>query len=102
MLILVAFLSGWLITEIKDVFAQGAYTNIMAYSLLKIIFVSFMLLIVGWMAMSSHFFKNLFKELTTPEAKISKPLSTRFKNVLDLIPRSLNTSTCSFDNNGKD
>src|SRR5689334_1632639 len=95
MLILVAFLSGWLITELKDIFTAGAYSNTIAYALLKIIFISFSLLIAGWIALSNYFFKTLFKDLTTPEAKITRTLSTRLRSVLDCIPSSLNSSMCS-------
>jgi hypothetical protein len=99
LLIILAFLSGWLVTELKDIFTNGAYTNLMALALLKIMFISFLLLIVGGMAISANFFKNLLNKLiSTPNTKFNKAMSSKLEKVFNILPEALD---CSYISNNQ-
>jgi hypothetical protein len=52
--ILISVLAGWLFTEIKEFFSQGAMSNPLAVTLLKILFISIVILIVSFGLMTSH------------------------------------------------
>ena len=46
MLIILALLSGWLVTELKDFMSLGGVSNYLAFGLLKICFIMFLIALV--------------------------------------------------------
>ena len=46
MFIILALLSGWLVTELKDFMTLGGVSNLLAFGLLKICFIMFLIAIV--------------------------------------------------------
>ncbi len=46
MFIILALLSGWLVTELKDFMTLGGVSNFLAFGLLKICFIMFLIAIV--------------------------------------------------------
>ena len=96
-MIILAFLSGWLVTELKDFFSQGGYTNGLGLSLLKIIFISFFMLATGGMALSATFFKAVLFRLTPQNGgKKGQITSTRPSGVFSNFIPALDDSTMSY------
>ena len=46
MFIILALLSGWLVTELKDFMTLGGVSNLLAFGLLKICFIMFLIAVV--------------------------------------------------------
>lgn len=75
-LVILSLLSGWMISKLKDFFINGGITNSLAFTLLKIIFISALMLINGALIIGSHvvvkLWKNFLAVWETPELKIPR------------------------------
>ena len=63
MIVVLALLSGWLVTELKDFFSNGGVTNTLAFGLLKMIVIVVMILIFSAIIAGSHVIGNMFKQI---------------------------------------
>ena len=63
-LVILAILSGWLITELKDYFINSGISNTLAFSLLMIIFIIAIILVIAAMTTSYGIFRTV-RNLTT-------------------------------------
>src|SRR6185437_11264888 len=63
LVLILSLLAGWLISELKDFLTNGGIGNILAFSLLKIIFISVFILGLGGMLGVSHVIVAAFKEI---------------------------------------
>ena len=65
MFFILTMLCGWLIAEIKDFFYNGGIANLLAFGLLKIIFISVFIMGLTGVLSVSHFMVKLFTDLIT-------------------------------------
>ena len=104
-MIIIAFFSGWLINEIKEVLVNGGFDNKLAFTLLKIVFICICILIFGTFEIP---FRNLFrnaidethnKNFNLPKKDESKNNIETFHRTRSLSKRSnkfLKNSTCFY------
>ncbi len=65
MFFILTLLCGWLIAEIKDFFYNGGIANLLAFGLLKIIFILIFILALTGVLSLSHIIVKLFTDLVS-------------------------------------
>jgi hypothetical protein len=63
MFLILAILSGWLIAELKDFFYNGGIANLLAFGLLKILFISILIMGISGILGAAHIIVRIFREI---------------------------------------
>ena len=91
LVVVLSLLAGWLVKELKDFFSFGGISNILAFGLLKMIFITVMILIFATIIIGSQFLKELFS-IKTPSSNNNELTPTPTTSCVPARTSSVRTS----------